>query len=927
MGTARAVGTARHQQHYEVDSLFGMLENLEGRLEDAAVSHFDVEGEFSSLFEERLQDLIAKAERIEPTVVEPDSPEPLPKDSSEDGGFNALGMPIGGYAKRGSVQGFSDSDDEDDPVLMENSGKSTNSSQSGDGKGVLRGSRGGPGTLGRGTGGGTLDRTSAISIARTTSKGPAMCAILEESPSHRDDDSPPRRTLPNNALKSPTFSPASASGDLTRASRTSSITGALERSHAIHGPSSSSYATASSSISLSHTSSLAHSSSLGGQSDGLLRTSTGASGLKIEVKPESFVDKTPENQGKDKPLHRIASVRDPTNQPLERSPVLDGARETLSPSPIDWSAFDKENPADANKPGNKLALDMEQLNCSPRSLARFRLPSVNPTLGMSMNQSLKHVASPRSGSGASSDDVAKLTPRDAAGFLSPNAQLSMRTDLASSFNAFGLPKVPDLGPRPMSPQEELEAIGEDGRAALAAIEKRDSKDSEIDPSLNTQVIRSLMPERCVWAENIGGRSTMEDGAYHTKSLKDDVKLKDGRNNTPDVEFFVVYDGHNGRRAVEYLIDEVPRRLWYNIDKCNEIDDDWNYIPDDEKLELCTAVFTRTFLEVDESLTRTLKRLHVEGMSPKRTSTRSPTLSNASPSFIRDNSGDLELIVESNQQPVNLSSGTPSQSQSAVQTPVLSPAASRKSHASGASPKSQRSRSQPLSPESSGGAKRGSQVLSGTGPPSNELSSGAVCAAVAIVNDESVVCAHVGDCRVLMCRNGELVSLTLDHRPTENQGEADRLAEMGVPVTSDGYVNDRVAVSRSFGDITIGTLAKLEGLICEPDVSVTKLTPEDEFLIVACDGVLEVMSEIDCVHLVRRVLRSTGDPEQAARELVNRCCINASDNLTAMVVMMKRPEETKRTAPKRRFFNSKKAAGSPGAAGGSAPAFTRPSWAV
>jgi protein phosphatase PTC1 len=61
-----------------------------------------------------------------------------------------------------------------------------------------------------------------------------------------------------------------------------------------------------------------------------------------------------------------------------------------------------------------------------------------------------------------------------------------------------------------------------------------------------------------------------------------------------------------------------------------------------------------------------------------------------------------------------------------------------------------------------------------------------------------------------------------------------------------------------------------------------LGPEDEFIIIACDGLWDVCTDEKAVQLVRDVK----DPRQAAQVLVNHALDNFStDNLTCMVVRL------------------------------------------
>lgn len=63
-----------------------------------------------------------------------------------------------------------------------------------------------------------------------------------------------------------------------------------------------------------------------------------------------------------------------------------------------------------------------------------------------------------------------------------------------------------------------------------------------------------------------------------------------------------------------------------------------------------------------------------------------------------------------------------------------------------------------------------------------------------------------------------------------------------------------------------------------------LTEEDEFLIIGCDGLWDVMSSQCAVTIVRKELMLHNDPEKCSKELVKEALKrNTCDNLTAVVV--------------------------------------------
>jgi len=152
----------------------------------------------------------------------------------------------------------------------------------------------------------------------------------------------------------------------------------------------------------------------------------------------------------------------------------------------------------------------------------------------------------------------------------------------------------------------------------------------------------------------------------------------------------------------------------------------------------------------------------------------------------------------------------------------------------------------------------------------------------------------------MCSAGEMLTLTVDHRPEGNDEERERLQNLGIEVSSDGYVHGRIGVSRAFGDWAWDAGEKCKGLLCQPDVSAFEITSDAEFLLLACDGVFEKMTNREAGQIVRRRLRTTGDPKDAAEALVkNASKRNGSDNLSAVIVLFQRPVDVavERTAPR------------------------------
>ncbi|KAK4767726.1 hypothetical protein SAY87_002867 [Trapa incisa] len=105
------------------------------------------------------------------------------------------------------------------------------------------------------------------------------------------------------------------------------------------------------------------------------------------------------------------------------------------------------------------------------------------------------------------------------------------------------------------------------------------------------------------------------------------------------------------------------------------------------------------------------------------------------------------------------------------------------------------------------------------------------------------------------------------------------------VVYDGYLNGQLSVARALGDwLMKGTKGSSCPLIAEPELQEMTLTEEDEFLIMGCDGLWDVMSSQCAVTIVRKELMIHNDPERCSRELVREALKrNTCDNLTVIVV--------------------------------------------
>ncbi|KAG8470935.1 hypothetical protein KFE25_009356 [Diacronema lutheri] len=176
------------------------------------------------------------------------------------------------------------------------------------------------------------------------------------------------------------------------------------------------------------------------------------------------------------------------------------------------------------------------------------------------------------------------------------------------------------------------------------------------------------------------------------------------------------------------------------------------------------------------------------------------------------------------------------------------------------------------------------VARATARADGQWEDGSTACAVLILGNR-LFAANLGDSRAVLSRAGTARALTVDHKPGTEEEER-RIHRAGGYVRLVGGI-ERVmgdlSVSRAFGDVEY----KPNIVSPVPDVSVVPLGADDEFVIVACDGLWDVLSEQDAVDEAHRRFRSApGAGLQAVADgLVNAALrrIDCDDNVSVVVV--------------------------------------------
>lgn len=204
---------------------------------------------------------------------------------------------------------------------------------------------------------------------------------------------------------------------------------------------------------------------------------------------------------------------------------------------------------------------------------------------------------------------------------------------------------------------------------------------------------------------------------------------------------------------------------------------------------------------------------------------------------------------------------------------------------------------------------------------------------AFIRDDHLCVFNIGDCNAFLSSNGECIEMSKAHKPGR-EDEAERIRAAGGWITeekelymgrlhrmdlSDPLVKKKaeqvnwvtihrvcgeLAVSRSIGDPDYKTLtpgAKADAfflwpdghnqvfqadlVIPNPEFHSMSVTAKDEFLVIASDGLWDVMSGPEAILHIRDAFRVGKTPSETAEELCDLAIkLGSSDNVTIVLVL-------------------------------------------
>jgi len=141
-------------------------------------------------------------------------------------------------------------------------------------------------------------------------------------------------------------------------------------------------------------------------------------------------------------------------------------------------------------------------------------------------------------------------------------------------------------------------------------------------------------------------------------------------------------------------------------------------------------------------------------------------------------------------------------------------------------------------------------------------------------------ANAGDARAVISREGKALRLTYDHKGSD-ESEQKRIQEAGGLVVMN-RVSGILAVTRSLGDhkmkkYVIGTPHTSEPI---------ELNENDSFLIIACDGLWDIVSDQEACDFVNKAENKDKPCQKLAIDLLHTAIRGGStDNITVIVIRL------------------------------------------
>ena len=148
------------------------------------------------------------------------------------------------------------------------------------------------------------------------------------------------------------------------------------------------------------------------------------------------------------------------------------------------------------------------------------------------------------------------------------------------------------------------------------------------------------------------------------------------------------------------------------------------------------------------------------------------------------------------------------------------------------------------------------------------------ATLVLIQDNKIYCANVGDSRAYIIYDNSIKQITVDHKCSVPE-EAERIIKAGGKITKN-RVQGQLVLSRSLGDLYV----KKYGVTNLPDISMNKIDFGIKYIIIASDGVWDVIDENTVLNMSKMKKKA----EEFCKDLVKLAIQKETkDNVSCIVI--------------------------------------------
>lgn len=157
-----------------------------------------------------------------------------------------------------------------------------------------------------------------------------------------------------------------------------------------------------------------------------------------------------------------------------------------------------------------------------------------------------------------------------------------------------------------------------------------------------------------------------------------------------------------------------------------------------------------------------------------------------------------------------------------------------------------------------------------------------------INASSYIVGNTGDSRIVIGGAQGVKFASKDHKPMD-EGERKRITNAGGFVEM-GRVCGNLAVSRALGDYEYKDRTDLpaedQKITVNPDMTIVERSADDSFVIIACDGIWDVMTNEQAFEFVKYYHNRSRSSIEMAELLLDHCLkAGSKDNMSVIVIVL------------------------------------------